>query len=166
MYMRQKRGFTLVEEIIVIAIIGILAMIILVSLFGVRGKARDTRRKTEISQIGRFLMSSCYSPEMEEGEYGYDLVLLADELINKYPQYSEQLSKVPKDPKTGTESESKYYYIVSPDGKKCGLYANLENPEEPVTLSITEPTPGGGIGVFRASSPGWNGTPLYFQYSN
>jgi len=157
-------GFTLIETIVVIAIIGILSSIILVSLFGARNKARDVKRKTEISQIGRFLTVSCYLPDGGEGEY--DLVPLANEILSKYPQYSKFLSNIPRDPKTGSETESKYIYTVNTNGTKCALYTNLENAAEPVTLTITVPTPGGGTGVLKAESSGWNGTPLYFQFSN
>lgn len=118
----------------------------------------------EISQIGRFLTLSCYLPDGGEGEY--DLIPLANEIISKYPQDSQYLSNIPKDPKVGTETESKYIYIVNTDATKCALYANLENSNEPVTLTITIPTPGGGTGVLRATNPGWNGSPLYFQVSN
>jgi len=158
------KGFTLVEIIIVVAVIGIISSIILISFFGVRERARDAKRKSEIGQLGRFLTLSCYLPDGGEGEY--DLVPLAEELKSKYPQHSQYLSNIPRDPKTGTESESKYIYIVNADGTRCALYANLENTEEPITLPITVPTPGGGTGVLEAASPGWNGTPLFFQYSN
>jgi prepilin-type N-terminal cleavage/methylation domain-containing protein len=160
----KKKGFTLIETLVVIGIIGVIATIILVSLFTARDKARDSKRKAEISQIGRFLTISCYLPNGGEGEY--DLMPLAQELLSKYPQYQKYLKRVPRDPKTGTDTESKYMYIVSDGGDKCALYANLENEEEKVTLNITQPTPKGGTGVFRASSSGWNGTFLYFQYSN
>ncbi len=161
---KESGGFTLTEVLVVIVIIGILAAVISVSLFSARDKARDSKRKTEISQIGRFLMLSCYMPDGGTGEY--DLVSLAQEILNKYPQYSNYLSAVPRDPKTGTEIESKYIYIVSADGKKCAIYANLENADERITLSITTPTPGGGTGVLKSESSGWNGTSLYFQHSN
>ena len=158
------RGFTLIETLVVIVIIGILSGVILISLFGVRVRARDARRKSEVSQIGRFLTVSCYLPDGGGGEY--DLIPLANEILNKYPQYNQSLSNIPKDPKTGTETESKYIYTVDADGEKCALYANLENANESVNLTITAPKPGGGIGVLKADSPGWNDTPLYFQFSN
>lgn len=160
----KRKGFSLIEVLVVIAIIGIIATIIGVSLLSARDKARDTKRKAEISQIGRFLTISCYLPDAGEGDY--DLMPLAQELLAKYPDYKKYLGKIPKDPKTGTDIESRYRYVVSDEGNKCALYANLENEEEKVTLSITQPAPKGGTGVLRAVTSGWNGTPLYFQYSN
>jgi len=157
-------GFTLIETIIVVAIIGILSTFILVSLFGTRQKARDAKRKLEISQIGRFLTTACYLPESGAGEY--DLISLANELLIKYPQYSNYFAQIPRDPKTGTETESKYIYTVNAEGTKCALYANLENENETPTLTITVPAPGGGTGVLKADNPGWNGTSFYFQVSN
>jgi prepilin-type N-terminal cleavage/methylation domain-containing protein len=161
---KKKNSFTLVETLVVIAVIGILATFVLSSLTGGRKRARDSRRKSEIAQMGRFLTLSCYLPDGGEGEY--DLVLLANEILSKYPQYDQYLSVIPQDPKTGTETESKYVYTVNVDGTGCALYANLENENETVTLSISVPTPGGGTGVLKASTSSWNGTSLYFQYSN
>ena len=157
-------GFTLVETLIVIAIVGILSGIVLVSVGDLRERARDSRRKSEVSGIGQFLTLSCYLPSGGEGEY--DMITLAQEIIAQNPQYGRFLSNIPKDPKAGSDTESKYIYTVDGTGEKCALYANLENPNERATLSITIVTPGGGTGVLKADNPGWNGTPFYFQVSN
>ncbi|MDO8481711.1 MAG: type II secretion system protein [bacterium] len=160
----MKKGFTLIELLVVIAIIGILASIVLSGLFGARDKARDVARKAEVSQFGRILTIGCYVPDAGPGEY--DLAILAAELKVKYPQYASQFASVPKDPRSGTDAESHYRYIVNSNGK-CALYANLERDGEPVTLSsISAPTAGGGTGVFESFTVGWNGSNKYFQVSN
>ncbi len=45
------KGFTLIELLIVIAIIGVLATLLMVNFIGVRQRARDAQRKSDIRQI-------------------------------------------------------------------------------------------------------------------
>ena len=51
MYPKHNKGFTLIELLVVIAIIGLLSSIVLVSMQGVRAKARDARRLSDMRQI-------------------------------------------------------------------------------------------------------------------
>lgn len=162
---KNNTGFSLVEILVVIGIIGVLATIAFVTMGGARDKARDTKRKHDLAQIGRFMSLSCYMPSGGPGTY--DLVPLVEELKASRPQYASFLKSVPKDPKSGTDTESFYRYEVNAGGSKCALYANLENEAEEVTLDLlAEPTPGGGTGVLDAGAVGWNGTSLYYQISN
>lgn len=157
----NKKGFSLIELIVVIGIIGLLAGIVTVSLAPARVKARDTKRKADLNQIGRFFSaSSCYLPNSGPGDY--DLAELFNELKNKYPQIS--IAGLPKDPKTGKPERTNYRYKVNEENR-CALYANLENKEEKITLiTINSPTAGGGTGTLQGSI-GPNGTTVYFQVS-
>ncbi len=160
----KKNAFTLIELLVVIAIVGILAAIVFVAVNSATAKARDAKRKFEITQIGRFLTLSCFMPAAGAGDY--DLAALISEIKAKYPEAQKAMPLTLQDPKSGTAAESHYRYVVT-DAGKCALYANLESNSEPVTLpNLTVPTAGGGSGVLRAASDGWNGSPLYIQASN
>lgn len=161
----KANGFTLIELLVTIAIIGILAGTVLVMFGQATGSARDARRKTELQRLGRLFLGTCYVPQ--DGPGTYDIAILAEELKTKYPQYSGQMTSLPRDPKIGTAEKAYYEYIVSDDGIKCAIYANLERKTEPVTLSnIFKPTPGGGTGVLQGTGEGANGSNRYFQVSN
>jgi len=51
MHLKYNKGFTLIELLVVIAIIGLLSSVVLVSMQGVRAKARDVRRLSDMKQI-------------------------------------------------------------------------------------------------------------------
>lgn len=55
MKIKMKKAFTLIEMLIVIVIIGILAAALIPRLLSVQGRARDTKRKADLQQIGSAL---------------------------------------------------------------------------------------------------------------
>ena len=54
MYSLKKRqsGFTIVELLIVIVVIGILATLVIVTFTGIQQKARNSKRQTDINALG------------------------------------------------------------------------------------------------------------------
>jgi len=48
---KNNRGFTIVELLIVIVVIGILAALVIVTYTGIQQRARDTERKTDINAV-------------------------------------------------------------------------------------------------------------------
>jgi len=159
----KSKGFTLIEILVVISIIGILSTMVIMSLGRVRYKARDTKRINDLSQIGRFLSFGCLVPADGSGEY--DLNDLIAEYKAKYPQQAHLIPSSLKDPKSGNLDSSNYFYIINEEGN-CALYANLENGEAEVNLTqINEATPKGGTGIFEGVL-GINGSNKYYQVSN
>ncbi|PID30332.1 hypothetical protein CR973_02935 [Candidatus Saccharibacteria bacterium] len=49
--LKNKKGFTIVELLIVIVVIGILATLVIVTFTGMQQKARNTQRQTDINAI-------------------------------------------------------------------------------------------------------------------
>lgn len=163
---RRHSGFTLIEILVVVSVIAVLATIVMTASGTVLRKARDTKRKAAIAQVGRFLAGTqCFLPDAGDGDYDFGAIFA--ELKAKNPQYAAMMTSIPKDPSGGTDTVTKYRYAVAEAGSVCALYANLENDSEAVTLpSLTAPTPGKGSGVLRAATAGPNGSDRYFQVSN
>lgn len=73
---KYQRGFTIVELLIVIVIIGILAALVLNSFAGVQAKARDTKRQTDIRAVSSQL--EAYFNGSGNGSYPLGSTLTTD----------------------------------------------------------------------------------------
>jgi len=135
----MKRGFTLIELLVVIAIIGILSSVVLASLNTARGKARDARRKADLSEIRKAL-------EMYYDSYGGYPSSACPNIDYKIknslalePKLKQFLSTIPADPVTPGDCYNNQYLYISNRYIECDvgnnalattyvLYATLENP--------------------------------------
>ncbi|MFA6423454.1 MAG: TIGR03790 family protein, partial [Patescibacteria group bacterium] len=115
--MRGKRSFTLIEILMVVAIIGLLAALILISVTNARAKARDAKVKNDITQTQKAL--EMYTLD-HDGSYPiYDGPL--ENIPGLSPEYIKTLPK---------STNSYAYYYTSSDGKTYSIYAKLEKPPE------------------------------------
>lgn len=101
-------GFTLIELIIVITIIGILASILMANFMTVRGKTRDAVRKKDTEQI-RLALEAYRS---DAGTYPTSLPACGGQLtFGTSPNQVVYMEKIPCDPLKGT---SYNYNTASP----------------------------------------------------
>lgn len=130
-----KKGFTLIELLIVIAIIGILTALVTTNLQGVRERARDVRRKTDlrtIQQALRLYYNDAKRFPASTGSYGIlgcNLVTAPDACAwggEFATTTSTYLTSLPLDPSSSSTSQLTYnYHALSTD--QYILVANLEN---------------------------------------
>lgn len=120
--MNYKKGFTLIEILIVVAIIGILASVVLVGLGPVQRRGRDARRISDLRQVQTGL-------ELYYGKDGVYPLTQADwktfsGILTSAPI---GVSSVPIDPSSGQS----YVYTADTSGTKYVLEAHLEDGTNP-----------------------------------
>lgn len=95
----NRKGFTIVELLIVIVVIGILAAITIIAYNGIQTRARDAKRTADISSIQKavelYKADNGFYPQPGNDDAGYDLSALAPFLVSKY------IASIPSDPKAG-----------------------------------------------------------------
>lgn len=67
---KQAKGFTIVELLIVIVVIGILALLVITTYSGIQAKARNSKRQTDIqslqTQLEAFFSQNGYYPSLTD----------------------------------------------------------------------------------------------------
>jgi len=126
-----RQGFTLIELLLVIAILGILTVMGLASFTSSLRKGRDSKRKSDVRQIGLALESYF----ADKGKYPLQAGDGSGKIVGCHTpvvtcnwggvftdDVSIYMSQLPQD----TLSAQQYYY-VSTDGTYFQLYTRLEN---------------------------------------
>jgi prepilin-type N-terminal cleavage/methylation domain-containing protein len=154
-HLNSESAFTIVELLIVIVIIGILAALVIVAFNGVEARARDTKRKTDLSLIKKALQlygtdngnfigtgSGCGAAGGGQGYFNYE-----DGVAGGYPisiynclKNANYLSGAVADPKgqTSCGGLSCYTYMKYNCGSITYVFAHLES--VPQTATDTDAT--------------------------
>lgn len=168
MDMKKAQGFTIMEALVTIAIIGVLASLALPYLFAARTKARDQIRLADMNTVNRLITALGSESLSDAWPAGLpsdgDLILLNNALQEKYK--TNIFFSLPHDP-NASENYTRYLYHY--ENGKIVIYANLEDRNFAATLPYHEPTLGGGKGSFIGEGEwahGANNTDRYYQVSN
>ena len=142
----NKKGFTLVELLVVMAILGVLVTVTIGSFRSSQARGRDAQRKSDLKQVASAL-------ELYYSDYGKypDTVTWGAEFTDGKTVY---FKVIPKDP----VSANSYYYRIVDSGtnQKFQLFTFLENTQDP-SLITTSYSCGSKTCNFSITSP--NTTP-------
>jgi type II secretion system protein G len=121
---RNKRGFTIIELLVSIVVIGILVTIMIISYSGIQQRSRDSQRASDVTKI-KIALEKYHA---DKGQYpavcsGDDIdcpaSTLAPILVTTY------IANIPHDPRNTADSATDYRYIrgvVNPDDATPGAH--------------------------------------------
>lgn len=165
----QQKGFTLVELLIVIAIIGLLATLAIVSLTAAQQRARDTKRVADLKAIQTAMELSWN----ESANYP----ALAATGTNTWAELSTVLStfigSLPTAPQDPDPAEAYTYMVDGTTTDEYYLGATIENTGHQALTQDVDGTPGGAGFVSLTSKDAFDDTaatlacadPVYCLYS-
>jgi len=120
MDLKQKKGFTLIEILVVIAIISGFVVILFPNFMEFRIKSRDSRRKSDLKQIQKAL--ELYKMDQNPPVYPGALPACSASFSSGGKEYMQKTPCDPQSPSTG-----QYKYTLDPaDSLKYTLYSCLE----------------------------------------
>lgn len=138
----KKLGFTLIELLIVISIIGILAALVLTNIQGVRERARDARRKSDLNSLKtslRLYYNDFGSfPTSTNGRIdGCGTGGTTCEWGTTFASANTYMNQLPLDPSSSASNPITYTYTYV-NSDSYTLTAELENESDPDLVDSQE----------------------------
>lgn len=122
----QKKGFTLIELLVVIAIIGILAAIGITAFGGAQGKARDSKRKSDMgglmAQLVIYYDDNNTYPKSGANDNSPIRLDSQGAMTAIAPGWS---TSIPSEPQTSGNATG-YWYISTALGDRAAVFTRLE----------------------------------------
>jgi prepilin-type N-terminal cleavage/methylation domain-containing protein len=153
-FRRGREGFSLVELLIVIAILGTLATLVVTVGTSSQMKSRDARRKSDINNLAKAMELfyndyGIYPPESSgrisacDYDSGAGTGTACSWGTGRFEddQGSIYFKAVPEDPL----DDQSYLYRVSPTKNAFRLFASLENPNDPDIIAGISESCGSGV---------------------
>jgi len=115
-----RQGFTLVELLIIIAVIGLLAGMVVISMKNVKAKARDTQRVSDVGTIAKAL--NMYQNGINVYPI-FDGYITGTDVLSTTLKNAGAINAMPIDP---TNTDNYRYYYQGVDGEDFYLEYYLE----------------------------------------
>ncbi len=119
-------GFSLIELLVVISIMGVILALSIFGLQGANQSGRDTKRKADLSAIASSI--EAYRSECNTYPLALSSPLVGTGAISSCPITNSYMTVIPTDPQAATHS-----YVYSSTGTTYELCASLENGGTTVT---------------------------------
>ena len=139
---KKKLGFTLVELLVVVSIIGVLTMISVSSFVSAQIKGRDSQRKSDLDGLSKALMM--YYNDNGKFPSEVDFGNESTGLVDPNNSTTIYMRKIPGELKSGW---SEYVYEVSGSLKSFNLFADLENRNDSQCIKDND-----GYGIWKRNN--------------
>jgi type II secretion system protein G len=120
----HKKGFTIIELLVVIVVIGILVTIMVISYNGIQQRSRDSKRASDITQLKIAIEKYRSEKSMYPDVCGDNVGCNASNLSTTISAY---LTTIPHDPRNTANTYNDYQYVrglITDDS--YGLYVRYE----------------------------------------